>query len=123
MKQALVLFAHGARDPEWAAPLQRVRTVIQARVPGQEVALAFLEFMDPTLLACTEELVAKGVDRIVIVPMFIAQGGHLKRDLPKMIAELRVGHPRTEFLLASAVGESERVIDAMAETALASLRC
>lgn len=121
MEQALILFAHGARDPEWAAPLQRVRAAVQARCPGQAVALAFLEFMEPNLLDCCADLIAGGAGRIVILPMFIAQGGHLKRDLPQMVDALRLRHGQTEFVLASAVGESEIVVNAMAESALALL--
>jgi hypothetical protein len=43
MTTALVLFAHGIRGPEWAAPLHRIRGPIAAR----RVELACLEIMQP----------------------------------------------------------------------------
>lgn len=119
MQQAIVLFAHGARDPEWAMPLQRVRAAIAARAPQQAVELAFLEFMTPTLPDCVAGLVGRGIERIVVLPMFIAQGGHLKRDLPQMIDGLRGRYPQLEIVLAGAVGENDAVIEAMAGVALA----
>ena len=54
------------------------------------------------------------------MPMFIAQGGHLKRDVPEMLALLRSTHPEVRFSLAGAIGENEIVVQAMAEAALKS---
>ena len=75
MSDGLILFAHGARDPEWAAPVRRVQTAIRQRAPSLRVELAFLEFMAPDLAACGADLVAAGCRDIAILPMFIAQGG------------------------------------------------
>lgn len=118
MKTALILFAHGARDPEWAEPMRRVQAAICRRAPEQQVALAFLEFMTPTLPECVADLIGQGVKRISVLPLFIARGGHLKRELPEMMESLRASFPAVEFVLAGAVGEDDAVIEAMAEVAL-----
>ncbi len=115
---ALILFAHGARDPEWASPMRRVCASVRAQAPALRVELAFLEFMTPELAPCAEVLLAEGFNRIVVLPMFIAQGGHLKRDLPLLLDELRVRHPQARFELASAVGEAEPIVQAMAQHVL-----
>lgn len=111
---ALILFAHGARDPEWAGPLRRVRAAVCAQAPALRVELAFLEFMTPELVPCAEALLTEGVTRIVVLPMFIAQGGHLKRDLPLLLDDLRSRYPQAHFELAPAVGEAEPIVQAMA---------
>lgn len=124
MTSALILFAHGARDPEWATPLRRVQAAIAASAPGQRVErveMAFLEFMTPTLAECVATLAGAGVTRAVVVPMFIAQGGHLKRDVPELLAVLRVQYPQLTLTLAPAIGESASVIEAMAQAALAEV--
>ena len=118
MSHAVILFAHGARDPEWANPLRRVQAAMRGQAPDTVVELAFLEFMTPSLSECVATLAAKSVDRIVVMPMFIAQGGHLKRDVPHMLAQLKNDWPALSFTLAPAIGESERVIQAMASAAL-----
>lgn len=119
MTTALILFAHGARDPEWANPLRRVQAAIGERNPELRVELAFLEFMSPTLGECAESLLAHGIDRLLVLPMFIAQGGHLKRDVPLLIEELRSTRKNIEIALLPAIGEQDQVIQAMAESALA----
>jgi sirohydrochlorin cobaltochelatase len=113
-KNAVVLFGHGARDPEWARPMQRTRAQLLALAPELRVELAFLEFMQPTLDSVVDALAAAGARRIAVVPMFIAQGGHLKSDVPNLVAAARARHPECEIVQALAVGEADSVIAAMA---------
>ena len=120
MTTALILFAHGARDPEWANPLRRVQAAIRQRLSGVPVEMAFLEFMAPTLSDCVAALVGGGAKNIVVMPMFIAQGGHLKREVPEMLGRLRSTWPEVRFSLGDAIGENEIVVQAMATAALAA---
>lgn len=118
MTTALILFAHGARDPEWANPMRRVQAAVRQRMTGVPVELAFLEFMAPTLPDCAAGLIAQGVDKVVVMPMFVARGGHLKKETPEMIEALRSTYPNVEFSLGNAIGEHELVVQAMATAAL-----
>ena len=115
MKQtAFILFGHGARDPQWAESMRRVAGALRELLPQRRVELAFLEFITPGLVPCAESLIAEGYDDLIIVPLFIAQGGHLKNDVPVLLAQLRQNHPHVQFDLQPAVGEAECVIRAMA---------
>ena len=118
MKTALILFAHGARDPEWSAPMRHIQKLVRTSQPDAEVDLAFLEFMSPTLTECVASRVAAGARKIAVVPMFIAQGGHLKHELPEMMAQLRSTYPTVEFSLTGPIGQEEKVMQAMAAAVL-----
>ncbi|MDX9716716.1 sirohydrochlorin chelatase [Thauera sp. WH-2] len=120
-QSAIVLFGHGARDPEWAGPMRRIRDTVLARPDAPRTELAFLEFMTPTLPEAIAALAADGVRQIAVVPMFLAQGGHLKRDLPILLDEARAAHPECEISLATAAGEAEPVVVAMADYAASCL--
>ena len=111
---ALILFAHGARDPRWAAPFERLQQVIQAQLPGVAVRLAFLELMTPRLPEVAVELVQAGCSKVTVVPVFLGQGGHVLRDLPLIVTQLKLDHPQVDIRVADAVGESATVLDAMA---------
>ena len=115
---ATILFAHGARDPEWARPVEALRARILANSKTAEVRTAFLEFMTPTLDAAIDALVADGARVITIVPVFLAQGGHVKRELPEMMERARERHPDVELALAGVIGEQVEVIEAMARAVL-----
>ena len=114
MNRALILFAHGARDPEWAQPFERLRAAVKQQQPETPVEIAYLEFMQPDLPLAVERLVEAGARQIDIVPAFMAQGGHLKRDLPLLVKDVQTRHPHASFILHPALGESQAVLDAMA---------
>ena len=114
-KRALVLFAHGARAASWAAPFERLRDMAQARLPDVAVSLAFLELMEPRLPAHVAALVADGVTRVTVVPVFLGQGGHLLRDLPLLVGQLRIDHPALAIDVAGAAGEDPAVLAAMTD--------
>ena len=120
MKRALVLFAHGARNASWAEPFERLRALTEARMPGVAVSLAFLELMEPRLPPHVAELAAQGVTDVTIVPVFLGQGGHLLRDLPVIVGELRTVHPKLKIEVAGAVGEDPGVLKAMTDYCVAA---
>ena len=51
MGQGLILFAHGARDAEWAEPFERLLDLVRQRAPQTQVRLAYLELMRPDIAA------------------------------------------------------------------------
>ncbi|MBC7575394.1 MAG: CbiX/SirB N-terminal domain-containing protein [Herminiimonas sp.] len=112
-KPALILFAHGARDPRWAAPFERLRDLTQAQMPAVSVHLAFLELMNPRLPETVAALVGEGCTHVTVVPVFLGQGGHVLRDLPLIVEELHAAHPHLAVKVAEAVGENAGVLDAM----------
>jgi len=118
--RAIVLFAHGARDARWAAPFEAVAARVRAAAPDCAVALAFLERMAPTLDDAAVSLIAAGATRIDVVPLFLGTGGHLRRDLPRLVEALRGAHPEVDIRLHAAIGEYPRVVDAMAAAAVAA---
>src|ERR1700726_4156817 len=113
-KRALILFAHGARDPAWMAPFLRLQTLLQTQQPGLTVKLAFLELMTPDLPQCVAQLLPAGIDDITVVPVFLGQGGHVQRDLPQLMASLRLAYPGLRLYAAAPVGEDADVLNAMA---------
>ena len=118
MKRGLLLFAHGARDPRWAEPFHAVADRIRIAAPSTPVELAFLELMKPTLAEAAERLIDEGCSNIHVVPLFLGAGGHVRHDLPALMAEVEGRHPEVRLRLHPVVGEAEAVLDAMAQVAL-----
>lgn len=114
----LLLFAHGARDPAWAASFQAIAAELQTRRPELPIALAYLELMTPDITTAAGALVAVGCTRVQIVPMFLGASGHVRRDVPPLVEALRAQHPRVLFALHDAIGEQPSVIRAMAGATL-----
>ena len=114
----LLLFAHGARDPMWARPFEAVAARCRAERGADRVALAFLEFMAPDLVAGGSTLVAAGCTQVDVVPLFLGAGGHVRKDIPLLMAQLQAEHPAVRFTLRPSIGAAPAVIEAMAVSAL-----
>ncbi len=121
MKRALVLLAHGARNPDWAAPFKRVQQMAQSGLQDVAVELAFLEFMQPDLPEMVRQLAQQGCDELTVVPLFLGQSGHVLRDVPPLIAQLQQEFPSTSLRIANAVGEDAGVLSAMAAYCMSTL--
>ena len=110
----LVLFAHGSRDARWAEPFLRLRERVARAIPDGRVVLAYLEQMPPDLSAAAAFLCDEGCRAIVVVPVFLGQGGHVRDDLPVLVQSAAAHHPECEFRLAEVAGEDSAVLDAIA---------
>lgn len=116
--RALILFVHGSRDPRWAEPFRRLQRRVAEREPGLPVEVAFLEHGSPDLVAAAQALAAAGATSIRVVPVFFGRGGHLRNDLPRAIDAVRRHLPGVALDVCEAAGESDRVLDALADFAL-----
>jgi sirohydrochlorin cobaltochelatase len=112
---ALVLFAHGARDAQWSDPFRAIRRAVAERRPDLTVELAFLELMEPALAECVARLVKAGHRNITVAPLFLAQGGHLKQDLPRLMKGLSARHPTAEITVLPPIGEVTELLNAIAD--------
>lgn len=83
------MFAHGS-SVESANEAVRIVARIISEDPGFPlVATSFLDGGKPDLPTAVDELLARGADRILVVPYFLTVGLHLKRDLPDLIASIQ----------------------------------
>ena len=112
---ALVLFAHGARDAQWSDPFRAIRQAVIAARPDLTVELEFLEQMQPPLDDCIAQLVESGHNRITVAPLFLAQGGHLKKDLPRLLRDLGAKHPAAKIDVLPPIGEVTELLNAISE--------
>src|SRR5664279_2455023 len=111
MRQGLILLAHGARDPRWREPFENLAARIRASRPDLEVRLAFLELMIPDVPGAGDELVASGCDAILVIPVFLGQGGHVRDDVPVLVDGLRKRHSAVAVTQSRAAGEDGGVLD------------
>jgi sirohydrochlorin cobaltochelatase len=111
LKEGLVLFAHGSRDPEWSQPFERIAAALRGKLPAVAVGLAFLEH-GPSLEEVVAALVAKGAGTIRVVPVFLGQGAHVKEDLPRLAAASARADVRIH--VDKPIGEQPEIIEAIA---------
>lgn len=120
MKRALIVFAHGAREPVWALSLEALAERLRAHAPELVVRTAFLERMAPSLPDALGALLDDEIYEIVVLPVFWAAQGHVTRELPALIAQANARGQRVQLL--PTLSEIPGMLDFVARAAVAPLR-
>ena len=98
----LVVLAHGSSLPQWHASVQRLVAALAPGAGGWARA-AYLPPAAPALAAVAEEAAAAGLRRLVVVPYFLADGLHVTRDIPALVAAARQRHPALDIRLTASL--------------------
>lgn len=88
-KTAVILLAHGSRDPHWLAPFSQMLEQVRDQSPNTKVELAYLELAEPGLEIKIEELADQGFLQLEIIPLFFAAGKHLRKDVPLEVEQVQ----------------------------------
>ena len=111
---AVVLLAHGARDPRWAEPFLAVAEEVRREAPGLDIELAYLEHLEPPLEEAAHRLAGRGARKIRVVPLFVGRGGHLRVDVPRRVEALARTLPGVAIDVALPAGDDAAVQRALA---------
>ncbi|MBW3604031.1 MAG: sirohydrochlorin chelatase [Actinobacteria bacterium] len=101
---ALLLIAHGTRNPSGATEMDRLCDHLRGRIDAP-VAAAWLEdFCDPDAVTAANDLVAGGARHIVTLPFLVLGAGHAKTDVPAAVAAVRGAHPEATVVHGRVLG-------------------
>ncbi|MCX5213614.1 sirohydrochlorin chelatase [Kitasatospora sp. NBC_00240] len=92
---ALLLIAHGSRDPRHAAAVEALVRRIRALRPALDVATAYLEFCAPRIPQVTGRLAGAPA---VAVPLLLNRAFHAKSDIPAALREAGSDLPLADVL-------------------------
>lgn len=107
---ALVLVAHGSRDPRTLATVHALIDRVRELRPGLPVHLGHIELNEPLLPDTLAALGDQGADGVVLVPLLLSRGYHIKQDIPEIAAASRV---RARF--ATPLGPHSLLVDTLQE--------
>ncbi|UBV44394.1 precorrin-8X methylmutase (plasmid) [Deinococcus taeanensis] len=100
---AVVLAAHGSRDPASRAQFEALVAEVKALEPDRMITHGFLEFNTPTIDEAAREAVLAGAQEIVLVPGVLLAASHAKNDLPSELQALRREFPQVTFHYGAAM--------------------
>ena len=120
--RALILLAHGSRDPLWRAPFEQIATQIRSQRGDVQVRIAYMELCEPKADSVVAELLALGVQHITIAPLFLGMGAHTREDLPALLQTLQTAHPQVRFEVLPTLGESSALLALISTQLLGALK-
>jgi sirohydrochlorin ferrochelatase len=111
--------AHGSRIAEANDAARQVAAMVQKMTGYDVVEVAFRELHEPSIQQGIDACVAKGAQRILLMPYFLFMGAHVQHDLPEEIEEAQKRHPGLQMEMGPHLGVHQKlaevVVDRIAE--------
>jgi sirohydrochlorin ferrochelatase len=117
MKTGLLVLGHGSQSAEADEIFARIVDHVRRISSFEHVARGSLQLSRPTFAEGVQALLDEGVREMVIMPMFIFRGNHVKFDIPGELENLRMEHPGVRFVMAEPIGADARLADIIEERA------
>ncbi|MFT5171129.1 MAG: sirohydrochlorin cobaltochelatase [Candidatus Marinamargulisbacteria bacterium] len=118
---ALILIVHGSSDDKWCDQFRNWTQQLKKELGKDRVFLAFMEIADPSLEKVVKEEARKGKTEFQVLPIFMSSGGHVDKDIPKLIAEIRRSKPDLSITQLPPIGIHPEVRETMTRVAGAYL--
>lgn len=112
----IILIAHGSRDPNWRKPFNRFMEAFSERFPDRQIRLCYMEICEPTLMDICNDFYQQNILSVVLVPMFMASGGHVDHDIPVQVDAVEQALLGFSIELTPPIGEQALVVQAMQES-------
>lgn len=85
-KTGILLLSHGSRLDDGEEVIKAYKEMYEKEFPEIPVEYGFMEIRQPGIPETIKKLTSENdLDKIVVVPVFVAHGLHTKRDIPKLL--------------------------------------
>ncbi len=109
MKGVMIL-AHGSRVEATKNTINSVVDMVREKIDCP-VEIAYMEFCEENIEHGVKKLVEKGVDEIKVVPYFLFEGIHIKKDIPEELAEATKEYPGVKVTMGKTLGADKRLAE------------
>lgn len=109
----IVLVDHGSRLAESNRLVEAVARALSERFSAEFdiVEPAHMELAEPSIATAYARCVARGANRIVVLPYFLGPGRHWTNDIPQLSAAAARPFPETSFQVAPTLGLDDLMLD------------
>lgn len=111
MKEGIILLGHGSRREEANEEIRTIARMIMDEDQQSLYETAFLSFGSPDLTEAVEDMVGKGVEKIMVMPIFLLTGNHIARDIPGKLLLQKATHPNIQFVMAKHIGPDPAIAE------------
>jgi sirohydrochlorin ferrochelatase len=115
MKTGVILLGHGSRREEANDEIREIARMVQADDQAGCYEVAYLSFASPSLTDAAADLIDQGFDNIIVMPVFLVTGNHIKRDIPSKLLMLKTSNPEVNFIMAKHFGAHPSIVKIVQE--------
>ncbi len=121
MKTGIVIVGHGSRTKESIGIYEEIARITSEK-SDLDVQVGYMKHGRPTLIEAVEGFIENQVKKIIIVPLFLLPGLHVKEDIPILLGMKEGLTPEfgydkvdvpddVEIIYAKHIGADERLAD------------
>lgn len=114
MDKGILILGHGSRSQE----AQEIFTSIVAQFQAlgyDHVKGAHMELCAPSIDDAVAAFIEEGIFDLVVLPLFLYPGIHLKEDIPQLLADLAAKDARLHFALAKPLLDDPLIVETLAK--------
>ncbi|AFK87642.1 MULTISPECIES: sirohydrochlorin chelatase [Thermoanaerobacterium] len=111
MDRGLLIVAHGSRANEAKNVVIEIVNKIQSLNKYKSVKAGFMEFDFPDIPLSIKQFVEEGIFDIIVAPLFLFEGMHIKVDIPSILKKEAEKYPGISIKFARPIGYDDRIID------------
>lgn len=109
VKTGIIALSHGSKAPSGNDGLFKIVEMLKVMNKWGSVEAGFLQLAKPDLKDAIEKVVGEGAKRVIIVPLLLFSGNHVRKDIPLEIEKQMERYPGVEFIYAKNLGPDERI--------------
>jgi len=121
----LLLVGHGSKKPYNKELIEKTAKMMSEKSGDYLIKSAFMSINEPCIEEVLEQFRNEEIDRLVVVPLFLADGVHISEDIPRILG-LASGEKKGVFgrssgdiplYYADPIGNNPMLADLMLESA------
>ena len=105
-----LIIAHGSREKQANEDFLELSKNFRKR-SKHPVQPAFLELAQPSIPEGIEKCIAAGAMEIILIPLMLFKGRHVKEHIPQIIEEAKAKHPVVDFHYAGPLSEDPKILE------------
>jgi sirohydrochlorin cobalto/nickelchelatase len=129
-KKGLLLVGHGSSLPYNKQLVEDTARMVSRKDQGYIVKSAFMNMNQPTITEALEEFRTEDVDAVIVVPLFLARGVHINKDIPGVLGlpegtfrgSLAKNGSEIPLIYADPIGSDPLLAELMLKNAARALR-
>ena len=115
--KAVMIVGHGSRSLKSQEEFKKIIDVMKEKLAHTKVYGTNMELAEPIMDDTIDQIVEEnnGLSEIVVVPFFLFEGIHIKRDIPEKLNEFREKYPDVKFTFGKPLGADPILADVLFE--------
>lgn len=109
--KATIIIAHGSPLQQANEDIKQLIQQVSQANPDQVVRPSFLSVGSPSLKESIEDLVDQNINKIDIIPYFLARGNHITKDIPLIVETMNQKYPSLVFKVLEPIGYRDEMLD------------